>query len=77
MLAGTFTSAEEAVRWLEGQLVETPPLPTDLPIGTVLRYARARLRAEPADVVTRYYTAGAYVVRDLVRCAGRCPVPSG
>lgn len=71
------TTAEDALAWLERQLTETPPLPTALPVRTVLEYARARLAARPADEVTRYYTAGSYVVRDLVSCAGRCPDPPG
>ncbi|MFI0897767.1 hypothetical protein [Streptomyces sp. NPDC020983] len=75
MLAGTHTSAEAAAGWLEQQLAETPPMPTALPAETVLGYARARLAEHPGDAVTRYYTAGSYVCRDLVRCAGRCPQP--
>ncbi|WP_031522087.1 hypothetical protein [Streptomyces sp. NRRL F-5123] len=75
MLAGTFTTAEAALDWLAQQLAETPPLPTALPAAAILAHARARLAAHPADEVTRYYTAGSYVARDLVRCTGRCPAP--
>lgn len=75
MLAGTFTTTETALGWLEQQLAETPPMSSALPAGTVLEYARARLQQTPSDVVTRYYTAGSYVARDLVPCTGQCPDP--
>lgn len=73
MLAGTFTTPGDAAAWLERQLAETPPLPTGLDAGVLTAYARARLTGRPGDAVTRYYTAGAYAVRDLVRCTGACP----
>lgn len=76
MLAGTFTAPGDAMSWLEQQLAETPPMSTALPTDTVLVHARERLTQHPGDQVTRYYTATAYVVRDLVRCAaGDCPDP--
>src|SRR4051812_42532166 len=61
MLAGTFAAVDAAVGWLGQQLAETPPMSTALPADTVIEYARARLATHPGDVVTRYYTAGAYV----------------
>lgn len=75
MLAGTFATTDGAMGWLEEQLVQTPPMSSALPTPTVLEYARVRLSEHPGDQVTRYYTAGAYVCRDLVRCQGGdfCP----
>lgn len=75
MLAGTFTDPGPAVAWLEQQLTATPPMATDLPAASTVAYARSRIAGRPADVVTRYYTAGGYVARDLVQCVGRCPSP--
>jgi hypothetical protein len=73
MLAGTFTDPGDAAGWLERQLTEAPPLPTGVPAAVLVAYARARLTGHPGDAVTRYYTAGAYAVRDLVPCSGACP----
>jgi hypothetical protein len=76
MLAGTFTTPDDAMTWLEGQLAATPPMTTALSISVVCSYARQRLTEHPGDQVTRYYTTSAYVCRDLVRCpndAGPCP----
>lgn len=70
MFAGTFPSADDALDWLRQQLAATPPLSTDLPAETVLAYAEKRLTRHPRDCVTRYYTASAYVVRDLMSCDG-------
>lgn len=75
MLAGTFTDPEDALSWLEQELTTTPPMSTALPAASVVAYARARLAGRPADVVTRYYTPGSYVVRDLVQCTSGCPSP--
>jgi hypothetical protein len=75
MIAGTFLSPADALEWLRQQLAATPPLPTDLPAETMLAYAGRRLARHPRDFVTRYYTASAYVVRDLMSCDGgaNCP----
>jgi hypothetical protein len=75
MLAGTFTQAQEALAWLAREVAQTPPPASGLPVPVLLAYARARLGEQPGDQVTRYYTASAYVVRDLVRCTGGegCP----
>ena len=75
MLAGTFSHPADALDWLGRQLAATPPLPTDLPPETVLAYAGERLARHPSDNITRYYTASAYVVRDLLSCEGgtNCP----
>lgn len=76
MLAGTFADPDQALAWLARELAESPPLPTALPAEAVLAHARDRLRAHPYDQVTRYYTAGSYVCRDLVWCEGlpgECP----
>lgn len=76
MLAGTFDNPADAVAWLEAELAATPPMSTALPTETVIEYARARISESPGDQVTRYYTAGSYVCRDLVLCVpepGPCP----
>jgi hypothetical protein len=75
MLAGTFTSVEDAAAWLTQELAATPPLATAVSADLMVRYARERLGQAPDGVVTRYYTASAYAVRDLVPCTGRCPEP--
>lgn len=77
MLAGTFTTVDDAMDWLTKQLSETPPLTTAIPPALVLDYARERLVHEPGDQVTRYYTNSAYACRDLVRCpqTQTCPDP--
>jgi hypothetical protein len=77
MLAGTFRTPDDATAWLRRQLVETPPLPTGVPAAVLTAHARARLTERPGHAVTRYYTAGAYAVRDLVRCTGACPAAGG
>jgi hypothetical protein len=79
MLVGTFTDVDSALAWLEREMRASPPTEHGVPVETVLRYARARLGEEPGDQVTRYYTAGGYVCRDLVRCPpqGPCPDPPG
>lgn len=75
MLAGTFTSVEGAVEWLAEELAAAPPLPTAVSPAHMAAYARERLTGWPGDAVNRYYTAGSYVCRDLVACAGACPDP--
>ncbi|NUP52323.1 MAG: hypothetical protein HOW97_34130 [Catenulispora sp.] len=77
MLAGTFTAVDDAMGWLAKQLADTPPLTTAIAPELIIGYARERLTQEPGDQVTRYYTAGSYACRDLVRCppAGPCPDP--
>ncbi|HEY5834139.1 hypothetical protein [Streptomyces sp.] len=79
MLVGTFTEPEAALTWLAAQLAESPPPPSAVPADTVIGYARERIARHPYDQVTRYYTAGSYVCRDLVRCTGapgECPAPA-
>ncbi|NJP42643.1 hypothetical protein [Actinacidiphila epipremni] len=73
MLVGQFADREAAASWLEQEVARTPPMPTALPAESLVAYARTRLAQDPADVVTRYYTASSYVCRDLVLCTGRCP----
>lgn len=75
MLAGTFSTPVDALDWLKRELGIAPPLPTALPAHTVLAYAGDRLTQNPRDQVTRYYTASAYVVRDLVHCDGGAGCP--
>ncbi|WP_225849246.1 hypothetical protein [Streptomyces sp. HPF1205] len=78
LLAGTFADADAALEWLGRELAAHPPPPGALPAEVTLAYGRERLRAFPYDLVTRYYTAGGYVCRDLVRCEGEpgvCPGP--
>lgn len=79
MLVGTFTEPEAALTWLAAQLAQAPPLPTAVPADVTLAYARERIARPPHDQVTRYYTATAYVCRDLVWCTGappECPDPA-
>jgi hypothetical protein len=75
MLSGTFTDPAAAIGWLEAEVTATPPLPTALPPDVVIEHARVRIEETPGDQVTRYYTAGGYVCRDVVRCPpdARCP----
>ncbi|MBM9509028.1 hypothetical protein [Actinacidiphila acididurans] len=78
MMVGTFTEAGAALGWLAAELEGAPPLPTSLPVETTLGYARERLGTYPYDQVTRYWTPGGYVCRDLVWCDGTvgvCPDP--
>jgi hypothetical protein len=77
MRQGVFKEAGPALAWLGSELQDNPPLPTDLPVETILKHEEDCL-ARKADSYVGYYTPGGFMVRALLICPRegfRCPEP--